>query len=93
MHESDPNFMRWHPIHARYIELVLFLGEQRDFAYGWKSEASDLLGISPSHLTRLLTHDRIAGRELAERAAEACSFDVSYFWQRLPFKAWSGGLL
>jgi transcriptional regulator with XRE-family HTH domain len=63
----------------RYIEVVERLAAQLGRAHGWRRRAAERLGISESHLSKILSGERDVGRELAERAVERLGLDPSHF--------------
>lgn len=63
----------------RFQWLVDQLGAERGFARGWKKEVADLVGISPSHLAKIMSGDRMVGLEVAKRACQRAGLPFEGF--------------
>lgn len=63
----------------QYRRLIEGLGEEIGRPRGWKQKVAERIGISPSHLSKIMAEERGVGRDLAERAAERLGIHPSYF--------------
>lgn len=64
---------------TRFRELLEALGSERSFAHGWKREIADAVGISPSHLSRVMAGERQVSLRVLTRAAERFGFNEAYY--------------
>lgn len=64
---------------AAYVNLVNWLGSEERNARGWKKRAVDRLGITPQHLSKILSGEKQVGVELVRRANQALGLDAKYF--------------
>lgn len=64
---------------TRYQRLLMHLRTAVSAGRGWKARAAKELGISPSHLSKILSGDREVGLEVAHRAAQRLSIPMTFF--------------
>jgi hypothetical protein len=63
----------------RYRRLVHDLRAAMDHAYGWRSKAARMLGVTPSYLQKVINDEiRTIGPSVIERAA--VRFGSQFFW-------------
>lgn len=64
----------------RYRQLVERLGAECGNRYGWKTSVAKLLGVHPSHVSRILSGEQeTVGRDAIARASERLNLDPEYF--------------
>ena len=71
----------------QYVRLIESLGDRLHRRHGWKQEVAEQLGISASHLSKILSGERKAGPELRDRAADRLGFARHYFGLNIDFDA------
>lgn len=73
----------------RFRDFVDAVGRDRGEAAGWKQRLARELGISPGHLSRVLSGKRRVSDDVLQRAAAVFSFDPRLFTsERNPFSDW-----
>ena len=62
----------------RFLELVEAMGAARDHRRGWKREVADVMGLAPSHLSKILVGERGVGIDLVYimRVVGSDDFDI-----------------
>jgi len=63
----------------RFRELLQALGEERQHAHGWKKAVAEEVGISPSHLSRVLAGERDVSQRVLSGAAQRYKFSEAYY--------------